>query len=382
MHLYRTDLFWDERSIILKAIMVTPNINNKIQQGGEYINKRHYSLLKECYDKLELFLVEDENIKYPRKLKTLYDIIFYKNFYGMTKRKKKKLLDLIKINNYDVCFLSSSLGGSIVYDIKKIFTDIKVVVFFHNVEYNFYLQLAEQTGFYKKILAFNAKKNEEMAVKYADKIISLNKRDAIEIKKLYNRDVDFILPTTFEDKYKEGINFNCNKKNNEKKILLFVGSDFYANFHGVNWFIKNVLDNLNNVTLYVVGKGTETWKEKFENVNNLNIVGSVDDLGKYYALADAVVLPIFLGSGMKTKTAEALMYGKYIFGTKEAFEGYDVDFSKTGGVCQSKDDFIEKINNHFKVVSNSYNDYNRKVFLEKYDTNKWTMIIRDFLNKI
>lgn len=365
----------------MKAIMITPDIGNRIQQGGEYVNKRNYFLLKRCCDKLDLFLVEDEKIKYPRKLKTLYDIIFYKNFYGMTKRKKKKLLDLIKINNYDVCFLSSSLGGSIVYDIKKIFTDIKIVVFFHNVEYNFYLQLAEQTGFYKKILAFNAKKNEEMAVKYADKIISLNKRDAIDIKNLYNRDVDFILPITFEDKYKEVVNFNYNKKNNEKKILLFVGSDFYANFHGINWFIENVLDSLDNIILYVVGKGTETWREKFENVNNLNIVGSVDDLGKYYALADAVVSPIFLGSGMKTKTAEALMYGKYIFGTKEAFEGYDVDFSKTGGVCQSKEDFIEKINNHFKMTNNNYNEYSRNIFLEKYDTNKWITIMKKFLNK-
>jgi len=35
-----------------------------------------------------------------------------------------------------------------------------------------------------------------------------------------------------------------------------------------------------------------------------------------------VILPIISGSGMKTKTAEALMYGKSIIGIKEAFEGY------------------------------------------------------------
>lgn len=38
-----------------------------------------------------------------------------------------------------------------------------------------------------------------------------------------------------------------------------------------------------------------------------------------------MVMPIFSGSGMKVKTAEALMYGKFLIGTKEAFEGYEID---------------------------------------------------------
>ena len=59
---------------------------------------------------------------------------------------------------YDVLILSSSLCGIILNDIKKLFPELKVIVFFHNVEYKFYYQLAERTGKYKKILAFNAKK--------------------------------------------------------------------------------------------------------------------------------------------------------------------------------------------------------------------------------
>ncbi len=355
--------------------MITQSIGSKIQQGGELINNRNLKILNSCCEKLDVILLE----KMPRKFKVLYDIIMYKNFYGITNDKKKDIFDKIKKNHYDFCFISSSLGGSLVYEIKKFFPEEKIIVFFHNVEYNFYLQLSKQTGFYKKILAFNAKKNEEMAIKYADKIISLNKRDAIEIKKLYNREVDFILPTTFDDKYKSIISLNCDKKNDTKKILLFVGSDFYANFHGINWFIENVLDDLENVVLYVVGKGTEAWKEKFKNINNLNIVGSVDDLEKYYGLADAVVLPIFLGSGMKTKTAEALMYGKYIFGTKEAFEGYDIDFDKVGGLCNTKEEFINNINSHFELDNTKYNKYSRNMFQKKYNTERYISEFRNFL---
>lgn len=46
-------------------------------------------------------------------------------------------------------------------------------------------------------------------------------------------------------------------KNDIKKILLFVGLRFYANFYGIKWLIENILENLDDVILYVVGKETE-----------------------------------------------------------------------------------------------------------------------------
>ena len=41
--------------------------------------------------------------------------------------------------------------------------------------------------------------------------------------------------------------------------------------------------------------------------------------------AALVIAPIFDGSGMKTKVAEALMHGKHVVGTPEAFSGYAAD---------------------------------------------------------
>lgn len=297
---------------------------------------------------------------------------------------KRKIVNLLKTGKYDFCFISQSLGGNLAYYIKKRIKNIKVIVFFHNVEYNFYKQLAETSSRYKYLLALNAKKNEKYAIKYADNIIALNTRDARKIFNMYGRKVDCIFPTTFKDLCK---NVELNKivyKNDKKNIktLLFVGSDFYANFQGIEWFIKNVLPYLDKVVLNIVGKGTENWRDSFKNISNLNILGSVESLENYYLKADAVVLPIFLGSGMKTKTAEALMYGKYIFGTKEAFEGYNVDFEKVGGLCNNRDEFVKKINEYLKMVNDNYNKYSRNIFLEKYDTNRWIKIMQEFLNKI
>ena len=72
----------------------------------------------------------------------------------------------------------------------------------------------------------------------------------------------------------------------------------------------------------------------------------------------------FSGSGLKTKTVEALSFGKTIIGFPEAFEG--IDFEKYQGACicvASDYDFINKIN---EVNPNQlYNEMSDKLFNEK-----------------
>lgn len=99
-----------------------------------------------------------------------------------------------------------------------------------------------------------------------------------------------------------------------------------------------------------------------------------------------MVLPITEGAGMKVKTAESLMYAKTIFGTQEAFEGYRLDYSKIGAVCQSANEFVNSINSffydedHFKFNSNS-----RKYFKENYSieaSDQLFQIMKNELEKI
>ena len=353
----------------MQGLLITTYFSGNILDGGEVINRRNYEVLKKCCNTLDVIYVDDKKkMTYlNRKIKTLFEIIFFCSFYGISFQIKKEIKRKLKENQYDFCWISSSRGGS-------------VVVFFHNVEYDYFYQLARTTYFYKYILAFIARINEKKAIKYSDKIIALNKRDKKQIEELYKRTVDLIFPTTFDDLYKKDNNINnIIEKNNKKKILLFVGSDFFANLHGIEWFIKNVLPFLNNVILYIVGKNTEKWKNEISVKDNIKIIGSVSSLEKYYQLADAVISPIFLGSGMKTKTAEALMYGKYIFATKEAFEGYDIDYSKVGGLCNTSQEFINVINSKLPKINKIYNEYSRKIFLEKYSTEEWISRIYKFL---
>ena len=370
----------------MRGLLISTDFDNKILDGGEFINKRNFLILKECCDEIDILKTRKKSNKsIKRKINTFWEIFRYNSFYGLSVDLKNKILYLLKKQKYDFCFISQSLGGDLASFIKKNIKDVRVIVFFHNVEYDFYKQLAENSSKYKYILAWNAKFNERQAIKYADDIIALNNRDAKRIEELYGRKVDLIFPTTFDDINKDDINKDdINKddinKDDVNKNLLFVGSNFYANKQGIDWFINNVYIELQHINLYIVGKGTEAWKWEYKDFENIKIMGSVNDLKKYYRLADIVILPIFLGSGMKTKTAEALMYGKNILGTKEAFEGYDIDFDKVGGECNTKEEFIENIEKILKE-KRKYNAYSRNIFLEKYSNDVWVKNIKNFLNK-
>ncbi|WP_166667400.1 glycosyltransferase family 4 protein [Hypnocyclicus thermotrophus] len=150
--------------------------------------------------------------------------------------------------------------------------------------------------------------------------------------------------------------------------MLFVGSYFFANIEGITWFVKNVMPEIEG-KLYIVGKGMEKLREELSR-ENVEVVGGVEDLAEYYYNANFIVAPIFSGSGMKVKTAEALMYGKTIFGTKEAFEGYELEFGKIGEECNSRDEFIEKINQYINDKKiEKFNKFSRNNYLEKYSNN-------------
>jgi len=117
-----------------------------------------------------------------------------------------------------------------------------------------------------------------------------------------------------------------------------------------------------HVVYEIVGKGFET--EKHLERDNFKIVGTVDGVESYYEKADFVIAPIFKGAGMKVKVAEAMMYGKTVVGTKEAFEGYS-DVGQYGKICADASDFIQVINSMDFLTG--YNPIARQYFLDLYE---------------
>lgn len=99
---------------------------------------------------------------------------------------------------------------------------------------------------------------------------------------------------------------------------------------------------------------------------NVHFLGRVDDLAPYYLQATAVVAPILSGSGLKTKTVEALRYGKYVIGSAEAFEGIPIlNYPGAGCECHNTSDYISLINS-LEVAKT--NEASLRLFDEQFST--------------
>ena len=106
--------------------------------------------------------------------------------------------------------------------------------------------------------------------------------------------------------------------------LLFVGTSYAANVDGVRYFIEQVLplvrEKISNARLLVAGTVCNALKAENPAVE---LLGVVDNLEDAYARAAVVVNPVLTGTGLKTKTVEALGHAKPLVTTACGAEGVE-----------------------------------------------------------
>lgn len=346
-----------------------------VPDGGDQCNKRNIDLVNDICgkDNVEFFYIR-------KKLKTTIreslNFLFYlsRGFYrGIT----PKIIDSIyeKSQNKNVVFLSSSLFGSIAKGLRERGYQGRIITQFHNVETAYYsVVITERLPLKKKIIRCISR-NEVWASMYSDSILALNQRDATEINKLASHNVDYIIPITLEDKF--DLRIQNKEFTQSKPLVTFIGSNFPPNADGVLWFVRNVLPYV-NINFLVVGKDMDKLKKENAELRNIEVLSNVPDIKKYFLEADVIVCPIFSGSGMKVKTCEALMFGKNILGSTEAFEGYELDYDKAGRKADSAQEYIDYLNGISEKPIPRFNDYSRNVYVTKYSNE----VAKDIFKKI
>jgi hypothetical protein len=324
------------------------SINDKAF-GGLQVLQRNYNALQ-CNNSVTYFnLFDHYKISALSKRKNL----LFGRYYALSLENELKILELCE--DMDFVWLDTAQYGRIAKIIKQKYPTKKIITFFHNCEYDY----VKQEYPYNLIRQYVIKKNEYWACKHSDKIIILNERDKFMIQKLYNRTANAVIPVSFLDRK---INFS-EEKISSIPTALFLGSNFYANIHGLKWFIEKVLPFV-NINIKIIGKNME--KANLPKSDKLELIGYVDNLDIHIQSADFMIFPIFIGGGMKVKTCEALMHGKNIIGTSEAFQGYYIDFEKIGACCETAEEFIMAINEFPRRFNSKFNQHSRDLFLEKY----------------
>jgi len=273
----------------------------------------------------------------------------------------------LRNNRISLVFVDGSNLGEVAAALRKQAPRVRVITFFHNVESRFFFGSLKASPSLRALAVLTVNYlAERKAVRYSDRLIALSLRDSDLLRRIYGRSADYIAPMSLEDKLPQGgdgqIDFP--RVHNEKYIL-FVGGAFYANRLGAAWFIKHVVPGIRIKTIFV-GKGLEVLRRDGEPNPKVEVIGGVQNLAGWYLDAHLVIAPIFDGSGMKTKVAEALMFGKKVVGAREAFSGYEDVAEKTGWICATADDFIETINRLENMALPRFDREVRALFERRY----------------
>lgn len=346
-----------------KLLFVSSNIFSN-QTGGGMCSARNLDMCKRMFgfDNVEIYKLNVYSLKglsISQKIcfflrKVLLSLEGYSN--GSSRKIDKEILEIVRKKQINYVFIDSSLNGHLVEKLKKE-KQITTLCFFHNCEKSMIMEHLKSGSIFPLLRMYAVIRNERKTCKYADRVIVLNRRDYDLVCGYYNRIPDAVLPISLKD-IAGDVNFEKRKIGKRKKGL-FVGSFFFGNIVGLKYFIQKVLPYV-DMQLVVVGKGMSNLKITNPNVLVLDGVESVEP---YYLDADVVIAPILTGGGMKIKIAEAMMYGKKIIGTIEAFQGYEN--VPCSFVCKNATEFIQAINN---LSGYSYNLKVREYFKEKYET--------------
>jgi polysaccharide biosynthesis protein PslH len=321
--------------------------------GGGVASRRNLQLLKKYYSGTQDTITTisfkrtnpDTSIDYsiypPRnKYLTMFNMLLgYQG--GVSRSNISSILKIIKTHKIQLVFLDSSLLGSIAKIVSTISKKIDCICFYHNDEVQFVSGMVKSGKWWYFPLVLGTIYQQRLCVKWCTQHILLTRDDAYSVfKKQYSQSNYTIIPISVPSQGQ--IMYDYSIPSGEKLVLLFVGSPFYANQYGIKWFVDKVLPHV-DMTLTIVGR---SWDEhNYLRYNNKVMTpGYIENIGDIYANSDIVISPIFHGSGMKVKIAEALSYGKKIVGTNLSFVGYDKHEIDSIVIVKGAVDYIEKLN--------------------------------------
>jgi glycosyltransferase involved in cell wall biosynthesis len=346
-----------------RIMLVTSALHAAPTGGRELLCKLSFDTLKSLYGD-GLVLVELPRVR-PRSLRQVVRA-FRGHIDGLDTDSISAALALIDSESVDKVFVDGSNLGEFVRAAKARFPRVEVITFCHNVEARFFLGAFRQSKSLRSLAVLVTNYlAERKAVRCSEKLVALSNRDSLQLHGLYGRAATHVVSMALQDQLQRYGSLRTRSDHSTERYALFVGGVFYANQAGITWFVEHVVPRI-EVKVCIVGRGFERMRQTLQRDGKVEVVGAVESLADWYLNADFVVAPIFDGSGMKTKVAEALMFGRKVIGTPEAFSGYETIADEVGVVCSSEDEFVAAINGFDTSLDGSSEQELRAIYEAEY----------------
>lgn len=275
--------------------------------------------------------------------------IFSKNFKeyvcSFSRQECCDILQKLSSEKFTIVVVDGSNLGYIAKQIKTTLPNIKVVTQCHNVEWLFFLKGFLVTWrvklFFQAVINFFREIN---SLKFSDQVLCLTENDR-KIFQIFGEQKKIIVSPLFlpDASQKNPTQWRCREGIGGTDAVLFIGSNFYGNIHGLQWYLDNVHYRTNK-KLLVAGIDRSKLSGEPRIFERVIFLGFHEDISELYDGVIAAISPIFVGSGMKTKVAEAMSYGLPIIGTCHSFIGYDHEARQLNYCCKSREDFINAVN--------------------------------------
>lgn len=300
--------------------------------------------------------------------------LYYKKIYKI----------FLEFNPSIIIFESSRLGKIQEYlssKSKKLGKSIFIINSFDNFELEYAKVFVKNK--IPKILwkkEFNVvEKSERKQIKYSNYNLFLTKIERDKINKYYSVNTDSsIIPIYYNDPLTKNDKKIYNNDNTLK--IIFTGSlDYAPNVEAslflltqINWIKKNIDSN---IQIIIAGKNpNDILKNQVHNNKNVKLIPnpSKEKMKNILLSSDLYISPVFNGSGMKTKIAEALQHGLPIISSKHSLIGYDFLNKYINDVIFPFEDLnIQSFRNSFmlqkeKIINNNNFNYIRNIYTSNF----------------
>lgn len=268
---------------------------------------------------------------------------------------KSLLKEKINENKYDLIYIDHLQLG-VYFDILKK-ANCPIYLDQHNCESQILKRkIVSKKSICRKIFLtmefLKLKKFENKIISEVDKVIVLSEEDKNilinnleEKKEKINKNKFITIPIPIDNDYIKPIGISKGSYIN----LLFLGTlSWYPNENGIKWFIINVISKLEQKNikykLYIVGKNPDDELINLcKDYKNIIITGYVEDINDYIGICDLMIVPIFIGSGMRVKILEGLGKRIPIISTNIGAEGINVNHEHNIFIANSVDEYVDGI---------------------------------------
>ena len=121
--------------------------------------------------------------------------------------------------------------------------------------------------------------------------------------------------------------------------------DWKPNIQGIKWLVDEVWPRLKNNKAEIHLAGRKMPKELLERAEaGLFIQGEIESASQFTSQHKVLLVPLFIGSGMRVKIIEAMAQGKCIICTKLAAQGIPFTHEENILIAETKTEFVDAIN--------------------------------------